>query len=180
MKSELETLLDQIKEKFKSAGDLHFSWAHSSVSLDYELIVSNADKAVIQHITELELEAAENLELLVSLKVQGMVHALQSQVKIPQTKVLKAPKELKVEPPQVESLDELYAGADWEGIISQDVKAKSKSKKPTAAQLEFKYKHQLTEGAYLSAWEAGTEKYLKEMSKLMFAENPLLKHLKSK
>ena len=151
----VETYLNDVKAQFNADGQVHFAWAQSKMSAGYELTLSKVDKVVIQSITELELMNVKDWKQLAAQKIMNMIDSLQYEdssgwatgVPVDHEPSVVKPgkplKKLKVEPPQVDSLDDLYAGADWEGIISQDVKAKSKSKKPTAAELELKYKHQV-------------------------------------
>lgn len=188
---ELEAYLDNIKIELGAKATMHLSWAKSVYHLGYELSLAVGDKGVISSITELELASFKgSAKELAAQKIENMINSLQYKEDSSswatgalvdhEPSVVKTgkPKGVKAEP-EAQSLDELYGATDWGDLLEKDAKAKSK-KKPTAAELEFKYKHQLTEGAYLDAFNAAAEKNLKEMSKSLFAESPLLAFLKAK
>ncbi len=189
MKNELEDYLDQVKGHFKIKDvGFYFSWVKSVYMPAYDLILSNNSASVCCSITELDIVSCKtSLKELAGQKIDNMIKSLQykedSSSWATGALVDHEPSVVKTGKPTVEpeaqSLDELYGATNWGDLLEKDAKAKSK-KKPTAAELEFKYKHQLTEGAYLDAFNAAAEKNLKEMSKSLFAESPLLAFLKAK
>lgn len=150
---------------------IHLAWAKSQYQDVLALSLSKGEYYVNTEVTGLEMSLNPNI---LAQKVENMLKSLKYPENVigPATIHLDAP--LKVEPPQAESLEELYANADWDGIVKNNKKGKPKPQL-TATQLE-KVKKQ----AVLFSINALIDKDIKEMAKSMLKPDPLMAHLKTK